>query len=123
MDTGVKGEKVGDDYDEVWTKRSAESLRQFMGGAVPVGATRQTSKSEGSGNINRKGGKGKETSRKKFKKSEEQGKKNIHGYEEGVQLGFSVFKEYAKSVDPTGGWGEVTMEKAKSFVGSDQKNG
>lgn len=103
-----------DDYDDIWIARSARDLRRFMASGVTEEHYDAGKHCKGVTTTKTKlGGKrsGKMSTTCEVEPSNKQ-----HGYDDGFKAGFELFRQYAKYVDPTGGWGSATVATAKSVV-------
>lgn len=120
MSSGGKSASPKDDYDDVWTPRSAADLLIFMSDGKNV------SKVEGDARGKRKRGGLKRAlnqSSRRSMASSDQIKADQHVYDEGVDTGFEMFRQYAMAVDPTGVWASVTIEEARALFGEKNKLG
>lgn len=120
MSSGGKSASPKDNYDDVWTPRSAADLRIFMSDGMNV------SKVEGDARGKRKRGglkKALNQSSGRSMASSDQIKVNQHVYDEGVDTGFEMFRQYAMAVDPTRDWASVTIEEARALFGEKNKLG
>lgn len=114
---------VGDDYDEVWTPRSAQDLRRFMAGGVESEHMELGKKGKGVRTPKIKVGVKSKTTTKLSTNCEEMHPHIEHEVDKGFEAGFEMFKKYANHVDPTGGWGNVTIDTVKSVFPQKLKKG